>query len=63
MAGWPEAEASDMETNERILALGYESDEWDVASPLLHEPWSNTIGPRDWFAKTLIKELPAGRIK
>jgi|GEM_PF-1724417 len=58
MAGWPRAESSDKVPNERILSLGYDNDQWGVAVPPLHESWQGAIGPGDWFAKTLINELP-----
>lgn len=58
MAGWPAAQASDKVTNSRILSLGYYNNTWAVAVPPLHETWANAIGPGDWFAKTIINELP-----
>jgi hypothetical protein len=60
MAGWPQAQASDKVTNPRILALGYYDNQWAVACPPLHESWQGAIGPGDWFAKTIINELPDG---
>jgi hypothetical protein len=58
MAGWPAAQASDKVTNPRILSLGYTNNTWAVAVPPLHEAWQGAIGPGDWFAKTIINELP-----
>ena len=58
MAGWARAEASDKVPNPRILALGYENNQWSVAVPPLHEAFQGAIGPGDWFAKTIIERLP-----
>jgi hypothetical protein len=68
MAGYPKAQASDKVEDPRILVLGYDNNpalgrvtnEWDVACPPLHATYQDAIGPGDWFAKTLIKELPVG---
>ncbi|HEY9060526.1 MAG TPA: glycoside hydrolase family 11 protein [Pseudobacteroides sp.] len=59
MSGYPKAQASDKVTNPRILALGYTTNQWGVAVPPLHEAYQGAIGPGDWFAKTLINQLPA----
>ncbi|HEY8464191.1 MAG TPA: glycoside hydrolase family 11 protein [Bacillota bacterium] len=58
MAGWPKAQDSDKVPNPRILALGYDNNQWAVAVPPLHESWQGAIGPGDWFAKTIINRLP-----
>ncbi len=58
MAGWPKAQAADNVKNPRILSLGYTNNTWAVAVPPLHEAWQGAIGPGDWFAKTIINELP-----
>ncbi|NLL72905.1 MAG: hypothetical protein GX237_05200 [Clostridiales bacterium] len=60
MAGYPRAQASDRVEDPRILALGYDDNQWRVAKPPLHETWQDAIGPGDWFAKTLIEKLPEG---
>lgn len=60
MAGYPKAQESDKVKNDRILALGYDNNQWAVAVPPLHENYQGAIGPGDWFAKTLIQKLPAG---
>lgn len=68
MAGYPKAQDSDRVEDPRILVLGYSNNpalgrvenEWDIASPPLHEVWQDAIGPGDWFAKTLINYLPEG---
>jgi hypothetical protein len=58
MAGWPRAQESDKVKNPRILALGYDNNQWSVAVPPLHEAYQGAIGPGDWFAKTIINKLP-----
>ncbi|MHB8065421.1 MAG: sialate O-acetylesterase [Ruminiclostridium sp.] len=68
MEGYPTAQASDKVEDPRILVLGYDNnpalgrvtDQWDVACPPLHSTYQGAIGPGDWFAKTIIKELPVG---
>lgn len=60
MAGWARAQDADKVKNDRILALGYDSNQWGVACPPLHEAYQGAIGPGDWFAKTIINELPEG---
>jgi len=68
MAGYPKAQAADKVKNERIRVLGFDDcaatgrqkDKWDVAVAPLHECWNGALGPGDYFAKTLIDELPAG---
>jgi hypothetical protein len=68
MSGYPKAQAADKVEDPRILVLGYDNnpslgrvtDQWDVACPPLHESYQGAIGPGDWFAKTIIKELPEG---
>jgi hypothetical protein len=60
MAGYPKAQASDRVENPRILVLDYDTDQWRIAVPPLHETWQGAIGPGDWFSKTIINELPAG---
>lgn len=66
MSGYPKTRPADLEENERIQVLGYDSCsatgrnymEWDVAAPPLHECWTDAIGPGDYFAKTLLPSLP-----
>ncbi|AEV68127.1 glycoside hydrolase family 11 protein [Acetivibrio clariflavus] len=58
MAGWARAQDSDKIPNPRILALGYDNNQWGVAVPPLHEAFQGAIGPGDWFAKTIIERLP-----
>ncbi len=58
MAGWARAQSSDKVTNSRILSLGYDNNQWGVASPPLHEAFQGAIGPGDWFSKTIINKLP-----
>lgn len=66
MAGNPPAQDSDKIEDERVLVLGFDdcaatgrrANEWDVASPPLHECWAKAVGPGDYFAKTLIQKLP-----
>ncbi|HEX2671258.1 MAG TPA: sialate O-acetylesterase, partial [Polyangiaceae bacterium] len=68
MAGYAKAQAADKEKDERIRVLGFDectdtgrhTDQWDVAVPPLHECWNGALGPGDYFAKTLIEELPEG---
>jgi hypothetical protein len=60
MAGYPKAQASDKVENPRILVLDYDTNQWRIAVPPLHETWQGAIGPGDWFSKTIINELPAG---
>jgi endo-1,4-beta-xylanase len=60
MAGYPKAQDSDKVQNQRILVLDYDTNQWRVAVPPLHETWQGAIGPGDWFSKTIINELPAG---
>jgi hypothetical protein len=67
MVGYPEPEEEDLEEDERIEVLGYDScpatgrvtNEWDVAVPPLHN-CSEGLGPGDYFAKTFIDVLPEG---
>lgn len=67
MAGYPKAQAADKVEDARIKVLGYDdcsatgrrANQWDTAAPPLHECWNGAIGPGDYFAKTLIDELPA----
>jgi hypothetical protein len=66
MHGGPAADAADRQENDRILVLGYDNcsstgrreNEWDVACPPLHS-CGEGIGPGDWFAKTLIQNVPS----
>jgi hypothetical protein len=58
MAGYPKAQDSDRVKDPRILSLGYYNNQWAVAAPPLHEN-RDSIGPGDWFAKTLVQKLPA----
>jgi len=60
MSGYPKAQESDKVKNPRILELNYTSNQWEVAVPPLHETYQDAIGPGDWFAKTIINELPEG---
>ena len=68
MAGYPKPEETDKVENDRILVLGYndcsatgrKTDQWDIACPPLHGCWGNAIGPGDWFAKTIINDIPEG---
>lgn len=66
MSGYPKARPADLEENERIQVLGYDSCsatgrnymEWAAAVPPLHECWTAAIGPGDYFAKTLLASIP-----
>lgn len=68
MVGYPTSEAEDRVEDERISVLGLDNcsstgrqtDVWDVAAPPLHNCRQNSIGPGDYFAKTLIDSVPAG---
>lgn len=67
MAGFALAEEPDKRTNERILTLGYDDNcgrqenEWMIAAPPLHDfinGCEEKVSPGDWFAKTIIENLP-----
>jgi len=60
MAGYPKALDSDKVKNERIRVLDYNSNQWRVAVPPLHETWQGAIGPGDWFSKTIVNKIPSG---
>lgn len=70
MAGFPQAQDTDKVKDSRIRVLGYDdcpgtgrrTDRWNTACPPLHECTNCTIGPGDWFAKTLIQSLPPGDV-
>jgi hypothetical protein len=67
MEGYPKAQQADRAENERIRVLGYDNcastgrqtNQWDTAAPPLHSCWNDGLGPGDYFAKTLIQELPS----
>lgn len=69
MEGVPQPEAVDTVTDPRIQVLAYNScsnltptrvyDQWYTASPPLHSCYLG-VGPGDYFAKTLLKSIPAG---
>lgn len=69
MAGAPAPENSDKTENPNILVLGYNNcqnlgrtyNEWDVASPPLHDCYGG-VGPGDYFAKTVAAAYPAAKI-
>lgn len=66
MEGAPRAEAADLVEDPRIKVLAYQNNvrlgrkynEWAVAKPPLHSHYQG-VGPGDYFAKTLIKKMPA----
>jgi hypothetical protein len=68
MAGYSKAQATDKVQEPRVRVLGYDNcsatgrvqDKWAVAVPPLHECWNGALGPGDWFAKTIVNEVPAG---
>lgn len=70
MAGVAKAEASDMNTDERIKVFGgcdQPANQWNIANPPLNDcpglkGWnsSGTVDPGIWFAKTIVQKLPAG---
>jgi hypothetical protein len=68
MVGYAKAQDADEVEDERIRVLGFDDcaatgrqrDQWSVAVPPLHVCSSGAIGPGDYFAKTLIRALPAG---
>jgi hypothetical protein len=68
MAGYAAAQASDKVEDPRVLVLGYDNnaalgrvtDQWDVACPPLHPAWLDSVGPGDWFGKTMIQKVPEG---
>lgn len=67
MAGYPKAQAADKVEDPRVRVLGFDAcadtgrkeNEWDTASPPLHECWNGAIGPGDYFAKTVLAALPS----
>jgi hypothetical protein len=67
MAGYPKAQAADKVEDPRVRVLGFDDcaetgrkkDQWDTASPPLHECWNGAIGPGDYFAKTVLPALPS----
>jgi len=69
MAGAPTPDASDKVENPNIQVLGYQNcqnlgrtyNEWDVASPPLHDCYGG-LGPGDNFAKTVAAEYPEAKI-
>lgn len=70
MAGVAKREASDENTDERLLVLGgcnQPAGQWNVAKPPLNDcpgekGWnlSDTVDPGIWFGKTLLEKLPEG---
>jgi len=68
MAGYAQARDADRVEDPRVSVLGFDdcpatgraADQWDTASPPLHECWNGAVGPGDWFAKTLLENLPEG---
>jgi hypothetical protein len=70
MAGVAKYEASDQNTDERLLVLGgcnQPAGQWNIANPPLNDcpgekGWnpSDSVGPGMWFGKTLLEALPAG---
>jgi hypothetical protein len=70
MAGVAKSEASDRNSDERLLVLGgcnQPAGQWNVANPPLSDcpgekGWnlSDTVDPGIWFGKTLLDSLPAG---
>jgi hypothetical protein len=65
MVGQPAPEAVDRQENPRIQVLAYEDcgslgrtyNEWDVASPPLHNCWGG-LGPGDYFAREMVEVMP-----
>jgi hypothetical protein len=70
MAGVAKREESDKNTDDRIKVLGgcgQPAGQWNVANPPLSDcpgekGWnlSDSVDPGIWFAKTIVKKLPAG---
>lgn len=70
MVGVATAEASDKNTDERLKVWGgcnQKAGQWNVANPPLNDcpgesgiNLSTSVDPGIWFAKTLLKKLPAG---
>lgn len=68
MAGYPAAAQADRAEDPRVRVLGFDNcastgrqtDVWDTAAPPLHNCYTNAIGPGDYFAKTLIDNIPEG---
>jgi Carbohydrate esterase, sialic acid-specific acetylesterase len=70
MAGVAKSEASDKNTDERLKVWGgcnQKAGQWNVATPPLSDcpgesgiNLSTSVDPGIWFAKTLLKKLPAG---
>jgi hypothetical protein len=68
MAGYPKAQPADRTEDPRVKVLGFDNcaatgrqtDQWDIASPPLHECWNDGLGPGDYFAKTLLGVIPEG---
>jgi hypothetical protein len=66
MVGYPKAQQEDRVEDPRVKVLGIDgcsatgrqTDVWDTAAPPLHNCWTDSIGPGDYFAKTLIQLLP-----
>lgn len=67
MEGAPKPEAQDRMDDPRVTVLAYRTsaslgrvyNQWYKATPPLHNPGLG-LGPGDYFAKTLIEELPEG---
>lgn len=70
MAGVAKSEASDKNTDDRLKIWGgcnQKAEQWNVANPPLSDcpgesgiNLSTSVDPGIWFAKTLLKKLPAG---
>jgi Carbohydrate esterase, sialic acid-specific acetylesterase len=70
MAGVAKSEASDKNTDERLKVWGgcnQKAGQWNLANPPLSDcpggsgiNLSTSVDPGIWFAKTLLKKLPAG---
>jgi hypothetical protein len=70
MAGVAKSEASDKNTDERLKVWGgcnQKAEQWNLANPPLGDcpggsgiNLSTSVDPGIWFAKTLLKKLPAG---
>jgi hypothetical protein len=69
MEGQPASEAQDRDANPRVKVLALRDcpqrnqvhDQWYTAAPSLHT-CGNTLGPGDYFAKTLADALPSATI-
>jgi len=69
MAGMAPWEAQDRNTNARIQDLAYDNcsnlgrtyNKWYTATPPLHGCWGS-LGPGDWFGRTMADSLPKAKI-